>query len=157
MLMNTRYFQITPLVRDATFLEHNIVSKEDSSRRWVATQIIRSQLGFRNYDNPIEQHEIDDLEIHSDSGLSGHMFDDEFDSISGYKYWFDDSFSQEEQEFLIEAYEGATKAGVGGAWVAMGKHGWVLECDEILYFQCPIKIDLIDQDGKVIEEDVDPV
>lgn len=153
----TQYFKITPLEQDATFIEHNIISSNDLKRRWVATQIIGSQVGFRNFDNPVEQHEIDDLEIYSDPDLSGYKFDDEFDYVAGYKYRFDDGFSEEEQEALIDAYEGGTEDGVGASWVEMGDHEWQLDGAELLYFECPIKIDLIDENGDVIEEDVAPI
>ena len=69
--MTTKYFRITPLERDKTYIVHNIVSKEGEERRWAATQIVGSQVGFRHFHNPIEQHEIDDLLIYSDPAYQG--------------------------------------------------------------------------------------
>jgi len=155
--MTTKYFRITPLERDKTYIVHNIVSKEGEERRWAATQIVGSQVGFRHFHNPIEQHEIDDLLIYSDPRLSGYQFDDGFDCIKGYDYSFDDSFSDEEQDLLIDLYEGGSGNGIGEAWLQMSNHNWRLEEDEVLLFECPVKIDLINQEGEVLEEDVQPI
>ncbi len=153
--MTVKYFRITPLEQDKTFILHNVVSK-DGSRRWTASQIIGSQLGYRHFENPVTQAQVDDLLIYSDPKLSGYQFDDEFDYISDYDYSFDESFSDEEQASLSEAYEGGTGEGIGAAWLDMGDHEWTLDGDEILYFKCPVKIDLIDKDGNLREEDVQP-
>lgn len=153
--MLAKYFLLTPLEQDKTFILHNIVSK-DGLRRWSATQIIGSQLGYRHSENPVTQAEINDLLIYSDPQLSGYQFEDEFDYISGYDYFFDESFGDEEKDSLIEAYEGGTGEGIGAAWLDRGDHEWMLDGDEILYFECPIKIDLIDEDGNVLQEDIQP-
>jgi hypothetical protein len=155
--MKKKYFRITPLLSEETFIDHHIVSKNDPDRSWTATQIIGSQLGFRNFDNPIEQHEIDDNLIYSDPQLSGYQFYDEFDYIAGFEYRFNECFSEEEIESLIEAYEGATNHGIGAAWLETGDHEWELDGDEELYFECSVKIDLIDEDGEVIEENIQAI
>lgn len=155
--MNTKYFRITPLEEGKTFITHNIISKSGADRRWMVTQKIGSQLGFRHFDNPIEQHEIDDQLIYSDPKLSGYQFDDEFDFIDSYQYWFDESFSDQEKELLIEQYEGGSDGSIGTAWLSHGKHDWKLDGDEELRFECSVKIDLVDGSGKVLGEDIQPL
>ena len=155
--MTTKYFRITPLVQGRTYVVHNIVSRDGDKRIWTATQIIGSQLGYRHFENPIEQHEVDDELIYSDPKLSGYQFDDEFDYICGYEYWFDDSFNDEEQALLITLYEGGSGDGIGAAWLETCDHNWKLEDNEELRFECPIKIDLIDENGDLLEEDIQPI
>ena len=152
-----KYFKITPLERGRTFVIHNISSDKKNGRKWVATQIIGSQVGFRNFDNPIKQQEVDEGLIYSDPEISGYQFDDEFDYIKSYDYWFDDSFSEEEQELLIEQYEGGTDDGIGAAWLYAGEHSWQLVGPEELCFRCAVQIDLIDKDGNILEENIQPI
>ena len=75
----------------------------------------------------------------------------------GFEYWFNKCFNEEEIESLIEAYEGATNYNMGAAWLETSDHEWELVGDEKLYFECSIKIDLIDEDGEVIEENIQPI
>ena len=153
--MTKKYFRITPLEKGKTYITHNIISSSGRERRWVATQVIGSQLGYRYFENPIEQHEVDDDLIYSDPKLSGYQFDDGFDFISTYEYWFDDSFGDEEKALLINQYEGGSDAGMGAAWLEIDQ-SWKLEGEEELRFECSILIDLIDQNGDLLEKDIKP-
>ena len=156
--MSDNYFCLTPLESDETYVTHVIRSSVNPAREWRAIQRVGMQYGYRQFDNPVMQHEIDDLEILSDPDLSGYQFDDGFDYIQSYDYQFCDAISEDEQASLIDAYENGDESdsGVCAAWVEMGDHEWRL-VEEIICFCCPIKIDLIDSDANVIEEDVSPV
>ena len=155
--MEAKYYKITPLEDRKTYIIHNIVSIKKPERRWSATQVIGSQVGFWVFENPIKKHEIDNLYILSDHELSGYKFDDEFDYISHYEYGFDASFNDDEKELLENYYEGGSNGDIGAAWLENGTHNWRLDGHEILLFKCPIRIDLIDQDEKILKKNVKPI
>ena len=92
----------------------------------------------------LKKNEIDDFYIYTDPKLSGYQFEDNFDYIHDYEYWFDDNFDEEEKDFLIDQYEGGSEYGIAMAWLETGDHNWKLDGDEELRFECLIKIDLID-------------
>ena len=155
--MSEKYFKITPLEQNKTYIVHNIVSKKGEKRRWIATQIIGSQTGYRHFENPIHQREVNDRFIPTDPKISGYVLDEDFDYVHHYEYWFDGTFSEKEQEKLIGLYEGESDFGIGAAWLDVGSHNWKLDGEEALHFECDVKIDLIDDSGEVINENIKPI
>jgi hypothetical protein len=63
---------------------------------------------------------------------------------------FDDSFSEEEQEEIRESYDCG-----GSGWLFDGDHGWEIESHQIEIVG-PYQIDLVDADGKLLEENIEP-
>jgi len=72
----------------------------------------------------------------------------EFDDSCSIEFEFSDDISEEEQEEIRQAYyEG------GAAWLFDGEHSWQEE-DTAVHIISPYQIDLCDDDGTVIEENI---
>ena len=72
----------------------------------------------------------------------------EFDDSCSIEFEFSDDISEEEQEAIRQAYyEG------GAAWLFDGEHSWQEE-DTAVHIISPYQIDLCDDDGTVIEENI---
>ena len=64
--------------------------------------------------------------------------------------WFEysDDISQEERDQIEEAYQDG-----GAGWLFDGEHDWQTE-DDYLVIAAPYQVDLCDEDGTVIEENI---
>ena len=72
----------------------------------------------------------------------------EFDDSINIEFEFSDNISKEEQEEIRQAYyEG------GAAWLFDGEHSWQEE-DTAVHIIAPYQVDLCDNDGTVIEENI---
>ena len=72
----------------------------------------------------------------------------EFDDSINIELEFSDDIGEEEQEAIREAYyEG------GASWLFDGEHDWQEE-DTAVHIIAPYQVDLCDEDGTVIEENV---
>ena len=72
----------------------------------------------------------------------------EFDDSCSCYFEFSDDIDEEEQESIKNAYyEG------GAAWLFDGEHDW-LEEDTAVHIIAPYKVDLCEDDGTVIEENI---
>lgn len=72
----------------------------------------------------------------------------EFDDSISTEFEFSDDIDEEEQEDIKEAYyEG------GASWLYDAEHDW-LEEDSAVHIIAPYQVDLCDEDGNVIEENI---
>ena len=72
----------------------------------------------------------------------------EFDDSISIEFEFSDDISEAEQESIRQAYyEG------GAAWLFDGEHSWCEE-DTTVHIIAPYQVDLCDDDGTVIEENI---
>jgi hypothetical protein len=72
----------------------------------------------------------------------------EFDDSCSIEFEFSDDITEEEQEAIREAYYDG-----GAAWLFDGEHEWQEE-DTAVHIIAPYQIDLCDDDGTVIEENI---
>jgi hypothetical protein len=63
---------------------------------------------------------------------------------------FDNSFSEKEQREIRKAYQWG-----GTSWMLNGDHSWEIESHQIEIIG-PYQIDLVDEYGKILEENVEP-
>ena len=72
----------------------------------------------------------------------------EFDDSTSIEFEFSEDISEEEQEDIKQSYYDG-----GAGWLYDGEHDW-LEEDSVVLVYAPYQVDLCEEDGTVIEENI---
>ena len=143
-----KLFRIKPLEKKSIEQVLDVYEQllDGSIRGFVIREGYRWGQGFREEDNPVY-----------DSDLAGGLYCDpdigdgaELDDLCSVDFEFDDGYTAEEQAEIEAQWE---EGGCG--WLYDGEHSFQVEDHAILIYG-PVSIELIDEDGGVITENVEP-
>jgi hypothetical protein len=120
---------------------HNIKSV-DNDRGWSVTDTYVVGYGIRSLDNPITQQEINDNNLHF--SLDTGVYKDQFQTF----YKFYGNFDQNEID------------SIGVMWGTNGINSindqWIVD-SSFMRISTPIRICLVDEEGNILEDDVQAV
>lgn len=130
-------------------------TREDGSvRGFDVSFCYRWGQGFRDHDNPPNKWEAEQSTFNTDT-QTGYGCD--LEDLCAVYINFDDSFTEQERE-EIEAFCRGDKEDEEGrwgeAWLFDGEHNWQIE-EDVLNIHAPFKIDLVTEDGEIIQENVE--
>lgn len=126
---------------------------DGSIRGFDVTEYWRWGYGWREEDDPVWTFEKDRVRCSPQVGWGCDL-----DDLCGVYVNFSDGFTEEEKaeiESLLRWESEDDDGRCGTAWLYDGDHNWEIE-DDTVYIIGPYQIDLCDENGDVIEENVDP-
>lgn len=142
-----KLFRIKPLEKKS--IEHVLDVYEDmpdgNIRGFVIRETYRWGQGFREYDNPVYDSDLNGG-LYCDPGLGDGA---ELDDLCSVDFEFDDQYSAEEQAEIEAQWD---EGGCG--WLFDGEHNFQVEEHAVLIYG-PVSIELLDEDGNVIQEGIE--
>jgi hypothetical protein len=152
-----RLYRITPLEKKNVEYFVDVFERlpDGTIRGFDVTEIWRWGLGYRPEDEPVWKFEPGRHGIfcRPDTGWGC-----ELEDLCGVYVNFTDGFTDEEKAEIeaILRWETEDEDGrCGTGWLYDGDHSWELEDDHLL-ITGPVRIDLLDENGEVLEENVEP-
>jgi hypothetical protein len=135
----TNSYRVYPTYNNGSISVYYNIKSVNNDRGWSVTDTYVSGYGTRSLDNPITQQEINDDNIHFPMNTC--VYKDQFQTF--YKFYGD--FTQEETD------------SIGINW---GRDGidilgdqWIVD-SSYMRISNPIKICLVDENGDILEDDV---
>lgn len=117
---------------------------------WTVTETYRWGQGFRELDDPVWDHEKDNVRCNPGLGWGTELDD----CCARFFEWTDDITLEEQDEIKRMFDDGDDDGHYGAGWVFEGAHNWQVE-EDCVYILGPVKIDLVDETTyNVIEENV---
>lgn len=150
-------YRITPLEKKNVeyFVDVFEHLPDGTIRGFDVTEVWRWGLGYRPEDEAVWQYEVGDNGIHCRPETGWGC---ELDDLCGVYVNFSDGFTDEERariESLCRGEEQDEEGRWGMGWIYDGDHAWQIEDDHVRILG-PVKIDLLDEHGEIIEENVPP-
>jgi len=145
----SRVYRITPLEKKSISAVYEMFRENsDGSISWFNVEDhYRWGQGFIAEDMAVNLPYKDNDTVYCDPTAG---WGAELDDGVAQFFEFSDDISEEEQEEIKEAfYEG------GAGWLYDGDHNWQEE-DSSIVVEAPYRIDLCEEDGTVIEENIQP-
>jgi len=127
---------------------------DGSIRGFDATFCYRWGQAFRDSDYPPSKREAEQSVIWGSADLG---YGCEFDDLCAVFVNFGDGFTEEEKnriEALCNGEAEDEEGRWGEAWIFDGDHNWQIE-ENVVNIIAPFQIDLVTQDGEVIQENCD--
>jgi hypothetical protein len=151
-----KLYRIRPLEKNSVeyFVDVYERLSDGSIRGFDVTEIWRWGLGYRPEDEPVWKFETGDHGIHCNPKVGWGC---ELDNLCAVYINFSDGFTAEEKSEIeaILRYEKQDGDGRSGTvWIYDGDHNWEIE-DQHVRFTGPVQIDFLDEQGEVIEENVE--
>lgn len=151
----SNFYRIKPLEKKSVEYFVDVFERlpDGSIRGFDVTEYWRWGYGWREEDDPVWTFEKDRVRCSPTVGWGC-----ELDDLCGVYVNFSDGFTEEEKEEIeaILRWEQEDDDGrCGTGWLYDGDHNWEIE-DDTVYIIGPYQIDLCDENGDVIEENVDP-
>ena len=148
-------YRITPLEKKSVEYFVDVFERmpDGSIRGFDVTEYWRWGQGWREEDDPVWKSELKQTYCNPQTGWGC-----ELDDLCGVYVNFGEGFTEEEKEEItaILQWEQTDEDGrCGTAWLYDGDHNWEIEDDHVSIIG-PFKIDLCNEDGEVIQEDVEP-
>ena len=128
---------------------------DGSIRGFDVTEVWRWGLGYRPEDEPVWKFEPGQHGVFCRPDVGDGC---ELDDLCGVYVRFTDGFTDQEKaeiEAILRYEEQDDDGRCGVAWLYDGDHQWEIEDDHVLILG-PVQIDLLDENGEVIEENVQP-
>ena len=154
----TQLYRIIPLEKKSIeyFVDVFEQLPDGTIRGFDVTETWRWGQGWREEDEPVWRFEVESNNgIHCRPNVGWAC---ELDDLCAVYVNFSDGFSEEEKEEIeaILRWEREDEDGRSGtAWLYDGDHNWEIEDDHVRIIG-PAKIDLCDEDGTVLQENVKP-
>lgn len=159
-------YRITPLEKKSVEYFVDVFERlpDGRIRGFDVTEVWRWGQGFREIDDPVWKFEAEGrVNCRPEVGWGC-----ELDDLCGVHVEFgcwdqdgnvwEDGFTEEEKaeiEALCRGEQQDDYGRWGTGWIYDGDHNWEIEDDHVCIL-APVKIDLVDSDGVVIEENVEP-
>lgn len=147
------FYRITPEQKKSIEYFVDVYTKlpDDTIRGFEVAFVYRWGQAYRTEDDPVYTFEKDCVHCRPDVGL-----DNDLDDLCAVHVTFDDSYTDDEKENIesILSCESEDENGLCGiAWIYDGDHEYEIDHDHITVLG-PFRVDLVDKDGTVIQEDV---
>ena len=148
------YYRITPEHKKSIeyFVDLYTKAADGTIRGFDVTFVYRWGYAFREEDNPVYAFEKDCVSTSTTVGPGNDL-----DDLCAVNVNFDDSYTDEERAKIeaILSYEDEDDDGLSGiAWIYDGDHEYEIEDDSITVLG-PFRVDLVDEDGNVVQENVE--
>ena len=145
-----KFYKITPLEKKSVeyFVDVYETMPDGSIRGFDVTETWRWGQGWREEDNPVMEGE-DTVFCNPQDGWGC-----ELDDLCAVYVNFSDGFTEEEKakiEAILRGEQEDEDGRWGTAWIYDGDHNWQVEDDHVAIIG-PVKVDLCDENGDVIEE-----
>jgi hypothetical protein len=145
-----KLYRITPLEKKSVeyFVDVYETMPDGSIRGFDVTETWRWGQGWREEDNPVMEGQ-DTVFCNPQEGWGC-----ELDDLCAVYVNFSDGFTEEEKaeiEAILRGEQEDEDGRWGTAWIYDGTHNWEVEDDHVAIIG-PIKVDLCDENGDVIEE-----
>jgi len=153
----SKLFRIQPLEKKSIeyFVDVYSKDKDGNIRGWTVTEVYRWGQGFRDFDDPVSEYEIDDGVLCNPQIGWGCELDD----LCAVHFDFDDSFTDEERADIESRWDGVEddEGRWGTAWLYDGDHDWLIEEDYVRILG-PVQIDVVLDEvyNSVVEENIPP-
>ena len=154
-----KVYRITPLEKKSVEYFVDVFERmpDGTIRGFDVTEIWRWGFGYREEDNPVWQYEVEggNVRIHCNPQVGWGC---ELDDLIGVYVNFSDGFTDDEKAYIEAILRGEQEdddGRWGTPWIYDGDHNWEVEDDHVAIIG-PVKIDLLDEDGNVLEENVKP-
>lgn len=153
---NMKLYRITPLQKKSIeyFIDVYEEQEDGTIRGFDVSFCYRWGQAFRDDDNPPSLWEAQRDVIYASPSVG---YGCELDDLCAVHVTFDDSFTDEEREQIEALCNGEQtdeEGRWGEEWLFDGDHNWQIEEDVINIIK-PFKIDLVADDGTVIQENVE--
>ena len=147
-----KLYRITPLEKKSIeyFVDVYETLRDGNVRGFDVTETWRWGQGWREEDNPVMEGE-DTVYCNPQEGWGC-----ELDDLCSVYVNFSDGFTEEEKadiEAILRGEREDEEGRYGTAWIYDGDHNWQVEDDHVAIIG-PVRVDLCDEDGNVIEENV---
>ena len=138
-------YRIRPVDKKSVEAFYDVYSKDEQGniRSWSVTETYRWGQGF--VENLEDLPHSDDTHHTVDTEIG---WGPELDDLCAVWFEFDDSFTDEEKAQIEQLWEDG-----GAGWLYDGEHDWQEE-DAAVHIIAPYQVDLCEDDGTVIEENV---
>lgn len=154
------YYRITPLEKKNVeyFLDVFERLPDGSIRGFDVTEVWRWGQGFREEDDYVMDYEADISRmhgVHCDPQVGGGC---ELDDLVAVYVNFSDGFTEEEREEIEAMMRGEKEdeeGRWGAAWIFDGDHNWEVEDNHVRILP-PLRIDLVSEDGIVLQDNCQP-
>ena len=149
-----KLYRITPLEKKSVeyFIDVFERLEDGSCRGFEAHFYYRWGQGFREEDNQPWDFEVENgVNCNPTVGWGC-----ELDDLCGVDVRFDENFTKEEMTEIRALCTGEAEddeGRFGEGWIYDGDHNWEIE-DDCVYIHRPLQIDLVSEDGDVIQENV---
>lgn len=143
----SQVYRITPLEKKSIYyIAEMFRENDDGSTSWFNVEDhYRWGQGFIDKDMDCNLPYQDDNTVYCDPTAG---WGSELDDGIAQNFEFSDDITEQEQEEIKQAfYDG------GQAWLHEGEHNWQFEDDAIIVLG-PYKVDLCEQDGTIVEENI---
>lgn len=145
-----KFYKITPLEKKSVEYFVDVYERlpDGSIRGFDVTETWRWGQGWREEDHPVMEGE-DTVFCNPQDGWGC-----ELDDLCAVYVNFSDGFTEEEKaeiEAILRGEQGDEDGRWGTAWIYDGDHNWEVEDDHVAVIG-PVKVDLCDENGDVIEE-----
>ena len=163
-----RVYRITPLEKKNIEYFVDVFERLPNGRirGFDVTEIWRWGFGYREEDEPVWRYEVETNNgIHCRPNVGwGCELDDLIAVYVDFGCWdqdgntYDDGFTDQEKEQIEAMLRGEDQdedGRWGTAWIYDGDHNWEVEDDHVRILG-PVRIDFLDENGEVIEENVQP-
>jgi hypothetical protein len=153
-----KLYRITPLEKKNIEYFVDVFERmpDNTIRGFDVTEIWRWGQGFRELDEPVMSYEIDLERAHGVHCRPNLGWGCELDDLIAVYVNFSDGYTEEEKvkiESILRGEDEDEEGRWGTAWLYDGDHNIEIEDDHVRIIG-PVKIDLCDTDGTIIEEDI---
>ncbi len=151
-----RVYRISPLEKKSVEYFVDVFERlpDGSIRGFEVTEYWRWGYGYREEDDQPWKFELQNG-IHCNPQVGWGC---ELDDLCGVYINFSEGFTEQEREEIEAICRGEREdedGRWGTAWIYDGDHNWEIEDDHVRIIG-PVKIDLLDENGEVLEENVEP-
>jgi hypothetical protein len=153
----SKLFRIKPLEKKSIEFFIDVYSKDSDGniRGWSVTEVYRWGQGFRDFDDPVSEHETK----HGVMCNPQIGWGCELEDLCAVHFEFDDSFTDEEKAEIESRWDGVEddEGRWGTAWLYDGDHNWLIEEDYVRILG-PVQIDVVLDEvyNSVVEENIPP-
>ena len=152
-----KLYRITPLEKkNVEYLIDAYEQLEDGSTRgFTVREIWRWGLGYREEDDLVTEYDYHSQTIYCDPDVG---YGAELDDLITVYFDWSDEFTEEERQDIESRWHDAVEdeeGRWGTAWLYDGDHNFSVDHSSVT-ITGPVKIDLLDENGELIEENVAP-
>ena len=151
-----RVYRISPIEKKSVEYFVDVFERlpDGSIRGFEVTEYWRWGYGYREEDDLPWKFELQSG-IHCNPQVGWGC---ELDDLCGVYVNFSEGFTEEEREEIEALCRGEREdedGRWGTAWIYDGDHNWEIEDDHVRIIG-PVKIDLLDENGELLEENIEP-
>lgn len=148
-----KLYRITPKQKKSIeyFIDVYQVQEDGTVRGFDVSFCYRWGQAFRDEDNPPAKWEAERQVIYASANIG---YGCEFDDLCAVHVNFGDGFTEEEQAQIEALCNGDAQdedGRWGESWIFDGDHTWEID-DDMVSIIAPFQIDLVTEDGTVIQE-----